>query len=84
MAKLIVEKAERMRGVKSSSMDLVVHTFTLCSVDNCSLVLDEIYRVLKPGGVCLFIEHSLDTRSWFVRWMQTIVGPFWYLFMSCR
>jgi len=25
-------------------------------------VLSEIQRVLKPGGVCIFIEHSIDNK----------------------
>ena len=62
ISKLIMNHAENMHSIESNSMDAVVHTFTLCSVKNTDMVLSEIYRVLKPGGVCLFIEHSIDNK----------------------
>ena len=63
IAKLILGKAESMHSIKSSSIDFVVHTFTLCSVEKCDLNSAEIYQVRKLGGVCLFNEHSLDTEK---------------------
>jgi ubiquinone/menaquinone biosynthesis C-methylase UbiE len=37
--------------------DVQVSTLVLCSVDNPSQVLQEIARVLKPGGRYVFLEH---------------------------
>ncbi len=82
--KLIVEKAENMKSVASNSIDLVVHTFILCSVDSHQQVLDEIYRVLKPGGVCVFIEHSLASQNALVRTIQTLIGSVWFACFDCR
>ena len=62
ISKLVLNHAENMHSIESESMDAVVHTFILCSVKNSDAVLKEIYRVLKPGGVCVFIEHSIDNR----------------------
>ena len=84
VAKLIVSKAEEMNGIKSNSMDLVVHTFTLCSVDKYELVLDQIYRVLKPGGVCVFIEHSLDCQNIFRKSIQKLIAPLWFMLFDCQ
>ena len=84
MAKLIVSKAEEMNGIESNSMDLVVHTFTLCSVDKYELVLDQIYRVLKPGGVCVFIEHSLDCQNIFRKSIQKLIAPLWFMLFDCQ
>jgi ubiquinone/menaquinone biosynthesis C-methylase UbiE len=39
------------------SMDSVVATLVLCSVSDVTQTLNEIKRVLKPGGIFLFIEH---------------------------
>jgi ubiquinone/menaquinone biosynthesis C-methylase UbiE len=44
----------------SSSFNSVVSTFTLCSINNVQQALQEIYRVLKPGGQFFFLEHGLS------------------------
>lgn len=72
VSKLIVNKAENMHMIESNSLDAVVHTFILCSVDDPNQVLKEIYRVLKPGGVCVFIEHSIDNENQWRRALQKI------------
>ncbi|RNA24011.1 methyltransferase 7A [Brachionus plicatilis] len=75
VSKLVVSKAEEMVGIESDSMDVVVHTFILCSVYDYKKVMSEIYRVLKPGGVCIFIEHSIDFRKKSKKYIQRIIGP---------
>ena len=60
VSELVINDAENMNSIASNSMDAVVHTFILCSVKNSDKVLSEIYRVLKPGGICVFMEHSID------------------------
>lgn len=42
------------------TFDSVVSTWTLCSIVNVDQALDEIYRVLKPGGQFFFVEHGLS------------------------
>lgn len=39
------------------SFDTVAATFVFCSVPNPILGLQEIQRVLKPGGILLLLEH---------------------------
>lgn len=53
-----------IRGVKGESLDLanesvdaVVGTLVLCSVDSPRQVVAEILRILKPGGRFIFLEH---------------------------
>ena len=65
ISKLVINYAENMESIESASMDAVVHTFILCSVKDSDKVLSEIQRVLKPGGVCVFIEHSIDDKVLF-------------------
>lgn len=37
--------------------DAVVVSLVLCSVESVETSVDEIARVLKPGGECRFLEH---------------------------
>lgn len=63
ISKLVVNSAEKMSSIESNSMDVVVHTFILCSIPDTDSTMKEIYRVLKPGGVCVFMEHSVENRN---------------------
>lgn len=45
------------------SVDTVVSTWTLCSIPRPELALKEIYRVLKPDGKFVFIEHGKSPRK---------------------
>ena len=40
-----------------ASVDVVVSSLVLCSVADQSVVLTEVVRVLRPGGLLLFYEH---------------------------
>ena len=47
----------------SESFDSVVATLVFCSVQNPSLVLSEVSRVLKKGGYFICVEHILADES---------------------
>ncbi|MCL7032443.1 hypothetical protein MKW94_014343, partial [Papaver nudicaule] len=40
-----------------ASMDAVIGTLVLCSVKDVRTTLKEVKRVLKPGGLYVFVEH---------------------------
>lgn len=40
-----------------SSFDTVVGTLVFCTIPNPDKALEEVYRVLKPGGSFLLLEH---------------------------
>jgi SAM-dependent methyltransferase len=61
----------------SGSMDAVVSTLVLCSVPNLTNTLQEIRRVLKPGGKFVFIEHVAAPRGTSLRRLQGFVRPVW-------
>jgi ubiquinone/menaquinone biosynthesis C-methylase UbiE len=59
------------------SFDAAVATLVLCSVLRLDTALAEIYRVLKPGGHFVFLEHvAAENRPRRLRW-QRRVEPFW-------
>lgn len=66
---------------ENESFDTVVATFTLCSVQVQVQVLQEIRRVLKPGGRFLFLEHGLAPDHG-VRAFQHRVEPAWKTLMG--
>jgi ubiquinone/menaquinone biosynthesis C-methylase UbiE len=55
-----------------NSFDAVVSTFTLCSVEDVSRALSEVYRVLKPGGRFLFLEHGLSPEPNVQKWQRRL------------
>ena len=57
-----------------NSIDTVVSTWTLCSIPNVETALKEIYRVLKPTGRFLFIEHGKSPKK-FISFLQDIFTP---------
>ena len=67
--KIIKGIAEKI-PLKDKSVDVVVSTLVLCSVNNVDKVLSEIYRVLKNGGRFIFIEHVGDIEGSFKRKLQ--------------
>lgn len=50
----------------------VVSTFTLCSIAEVGRALSEAYRVLKPGGALLFLEHGLSRELRVQKWQRRL------------
>ncbi len=60
-----------------ASYDFVVASLVCCSVKSPEAALDQIHRVLKPGGRFVFIEHvAADENSKIRRW-QDRINPLW-------
>lgn len=62
-----------------ASFDTVVSTMTLCSIPQLSKALQEVCRVLKPGGRFLFLEHGLSPDQAVRRWQHGLT-PMWKCF----
>lgn len=54
--KLIEMDIENM-NFKDNSFDSIISTCVFCTVPNPEKGLAEVYRVLKPGGKVVFLEH---------------------------
>ncbi|KAL8196469.1 hypothetical protein R6Q57_024764 [Mikania cordata] len=61
--------------ISDASMDVVVGTLVLCSVKDVSKTLQEIKRVLKPGGLYIFVEHVAAQDGTFLKVIQRALDP---------
>lgn len=69
----------------SASADAVISTLVLCGVADQRAVLEEILRVLKPGGRFVFLEHVAAEPGTATRRRQRLVRPVWSLLADgCR
>src|SRR5207247_5616355 len=67
-----------------SSFDAVVSLFALCTIPDPPIMLSEIRRVLRPGGVFVFMEH-VAASDFPTRMLQKAVRPIWIRFAEgCR
>ena len=55
----------------------VVTTLVLCSVDDPEAALQEVLRVLKPGGRFIFVEHVAAPHGTTTRKWQRRLRGFW-------
>jgi ubiquinone/menaquinone biosynthesis C-methylase UbiE len=82
-ARLIDAPAERL-PFADGSVDTVVSTFVLCTVDAPELALQEIVRVLRPDGQLLFIEHVRSDSPTLAAWQNRLVEPWRRFARGCR
>ena len=66
------------------TFDCVVSTWTLCSIDDVSRALGEVYRVLRPGGRFLFLEHGLSPDPCVRTWQRRLNWLTYRLGGGCR
>ncbi len=75
---LLTGTAEHLE-IEDNSIDAVVSTLVLCSVKNLPAVLEEIKRVLKPGGRFFFVEHVAAPQATRLRRLQNWIEPLWQI-----
>lgn len=80
---LIAGGAEQI-PLPDGSVDDVIASLVLCTVGDPARVLDEIRRVLRPGGTFRFVEHVQAPR-WGVRRtvQRAIRRPWGWVFEGC-
>ena len=72
--------AERL-PFNDDSFDTVVSTLVLCNVNDPRRAIDEIARVLRPGGRLLFLEHVRAESRRLARWQDRLHRP-WHAFAA--
>ncbi len=63
----------------NDSVDTVLLTFTLCTIPDWQKALEQMRRVLKPGGELIFCEHGTAPDENVRKW-QNKINPHWNKF----
>ena len=71
----VVHASAESLPFEDSSFDTVVSTLVLCTVRDPERTLDEVARVLRPGGRLLFLEHVRSDDPRLARWQDRLRGP---------
>jgi ubiquinone/menaquinone biosynthesis C-methylase UbiE len=66
---------------EDDSFDTVVSTLVLCTVDDPRAAIEEVSRVLRPGGRLLFLEHVRSDSKRLARWQDRLHRP-WHAFAA--
>ncbi len=59
-------------GVRDGTYDAALVTFTLCTIPDAGAALDEVRRVLKPGGSLHFLEHGISDDPKVAAWQRRL------------
>ncbi|GAA3813050.1 class I SAM-dependent methyltransferase [Streptomyces chiangmaiensis] len=73
-ARVLDVPAERL-PFADDTVDTVVSTLVLCTVESPDLAVREIERVLRPGGRLLFLEHVRSRSPRLASWQDRLAVP---------
>ena len=83
VARIVDAPAERL-PLADASVDTVVSTLVLCTVDEPERALREIARVLRPDGQLLFIEHVRASSRFLAACQDNLLEPWRRFAGGCR
>ena len=66
----------RSLPLADESVDAVLCTWNLCSIDDAQVAVAEVARVLRPGGELHFVEHGRADAERTRRWQHRL-DPVW-------
>jgi len=79
----IREERAESTGLATASVDAVICTLVLCTVEDPAAALAEVHRILRPGGRFVFIEH-VGSGPGPMRVLQRLLHRPWrYAFDGC-
>jgi SAM-dependent methyltransferase len=82
-ARLVTAPAEAI-PFDDDTFDTGVATLVLCTVPDPIAAIDELARVLKPGGRLLFIEHVRADDPASARWQDRFEKPWRFMADGCH
>jgi ubiquinone/menaquinone biosynthesis C-methylase UbiE len=71
----VLEAPAEALPLDDASVDTVVSTLVLCTVEDPALALAEVRRVLRPDGRLLVLEHVAGDPAW----LQRGLDPVWQI-----
>jgi ubiquinone/menaquinone biosynthesis C-methylase UbiE len=83
VARIVDAPAEHL-PLADASVDTVVSTLVLCTVNDPERALREIARVLRPGGQLLFIEHVRANSRFLAACQDNLLEPWRRFACGCR
>jgi ubiquinone/menaquinone biosynthesis C-methylase UbiE len=72
----LVRASAQALPFREGAFDTVVSSLVFCSVPEPAQALEEVRRVLRPGGRLRMMEH-VRARSAFGAWLQDLLQPTW-------
>ena len=82
VARIVDAPAERL-PLADASVDTVISTLVLCTVDDPERALREITRVLRPDGQLLFIEHVRASSRFLAACQDNLLQPWRHFAGGC-
>lgn len=70
--------------IDDDAIDHVLVTWTLCTIPDVGKALNEIRRVLRPGGTLRFVEHGRAPDQRVARWQDRLTPIQRRLFGGCH
>lgn len=81
----VVEAGAEALPVADASIDTVISTLVLCTVDDPERAAAEVARILRPGGRLLLIEHVRDpTGRRLASWQDRLQTPWGWVAGGCH
>lgn len=80
----VVEAPAEELPFDNGSLDVVVGTLVLCTVENPARALAEVRRVLVEGGRFLYLEHVRSARRGLARWQDWLERPWGWVSGGCH
>ena len=81
----VEEAAAEDLPAEDGSVDTVVSTLVLCTVESPERTIAEIARVLRPGGRLLYLEHVISSDSpRLASWQHRLERPWGWMAAGCH